>query len=755
MTKFIGRQKELDILRKCLDTANNNSGNLVLISGNSGNGKTALVHNFLQSTDNEVNIAAFTECNDKENLNPYAPIKDIIIQLNVDSSQKDKKTNREERRQKLKSFFSESGTKWISLIPIVGGYASVGIETIQSYKKTFKDQPISKIEGLEQVYEIFENELRRVAQNKTVIVFFDDIQWADSATLNFIFHLSKQIRKNPFKILLIASYRPDEIKIGRQKTNELGEIVNIRHPFADKLNELRNYTKSESHIDNTHNWLTEIAVNDLSKDETTLFLNTIFHKNNFKSTFFEQIYEITNGNPLFLNGISETLIQNKNIVIKNDVFELNHTDISNLPISVNAVIQEKIERLDEQLQKILSYASISGKSFVIQEIESILKIDEFELLDYLENLNKNHGLLTEEEGLFFDDLMLDIYSFSQKLVFHYVYDNIDNTKRRRLHKHIAATIKSIWKEKLQDNSEIYKKFNTHMQIAQGLIDGKTRLINIDIDKTNPEETYNNLIIAAKEEIRMAEESAKLWADNETLAHAENALAFISKTDQKNHDTEIIKYEAYYNIWHATYSQSRWEASKIIHKLAEITDYFESEKSDLLPKLKLRTAMCYTLHYDYKNAEKYFSKKDVPHTDREFTKEEDDLIEKYIQSGDYDKAYEIYQLAEIHEDNIDDEFTFLNIGIAALNHSSGLFLDKAEEILTKSYMFFDDECDHLMTTIASYHTGIVKYKFQKYKEAQFYLEKARIRYERWNWGLEYIDKILAEIKNKFNQNTVKS
>jgi len=256
------------------------------------------------------------------------------------------------------------------------------------------------------------------------------------------------------------------------------------------------------------------------------------------------------------------------------------------------------------------------------------------------------------------------------------------------------------------------------------------------------ETNNSLLKAAGTEIKLAEEDAKIWADNETITHAEKALAFLSKLKQKDKETEKLRYEAYYFKWHALYSKTKEEARKTVDILAEITDFFTNDDTKLSKSLRTRTAMCYTLHFSYKKAENYFFEKSV--TNNSFSDDEEDKIEEYAENQDYDKAYEIYLISQVDDNNIDNEEILLSLGTSALNHSSGLFLEKADEFLTKAYMIFDDEGDHLMTTITSYHTGIVKFKLEKFKQAKFYLEKARIRYERWNWGIEYIDKLLVEI-----------
>ena len=469
--------------------------------------------------------------------------------------------------------------------------------------------------------------------------------------------------------------------------------------------------------------------------------------------------------------LAETLLQNKNIEQKNGLYELTNSEIINLPVSVNAVIQEKIERLDEQLIKILTYASVSGKKFIIQEIEKILKIDEFELLDFLETLNQKHGLLKEEEGFFYEDLMLDIYSFSQKLIFHYIYDNIDNTKRRRLHKHIAATIKSIWADKLASNPEMSKKYNTHLQIAQGLIDGKTQLIVLDIDNTSQEEKYKNLITAAEQEIKQAEENAKIWADNETVAHTEKALAFLSKINEKNLETEKLRFEAYHNEWYARYSSKTFIASDHTKKLDSIedimggiADYFNENDNPLASDFLSRVAMIYTLRYNYKKANEYFYKEFG--SEQKFSGEPSDSLDEWeiddlIKAKKYDDVVKIYldwqkkTSCEIYDDEL-----ILNIGIALSKNRENLYLKKAEKFLTNAYMVAEEYQERYEFTMAAYYNGVVKYKLGKFKEAKYYLEIAKIRYERWknpnstycNWEWDDIYTILEEIEKITEQNS---
>ncbi len=80
---FIGRKNELASLHEAYDKASTGIGKLVLVDGNAGIGKSGLVREFVRQIDQKPNVlTGISECNDKEDLNAYAPFKDILVELN-------------------------------------------------------------------------------------------------------------------------------------------------------------------------------------------------------------------------------------------------------------------------------------------------------------------------------------------------------------------------------------------------------------------------------------------------------------------------------------------------------------------------------------------------------------------------------------------------------------------------------------------------------------------------------------------------
>lgn len=544
---FTGRQKELASLTKLLQSVNQGQGKVFLISGEPGSGKSTLVREFIEQKE-ENYLTAIVECSDKEGLMPWQPFKSALEQLNSDyvagiTEDKVKVLDG------LKEIMKDVGADWITRIPVIGKFADLAllsVKTAKSAKRHLskqKNEPtVNQISGFKQVFELIENEIRRLASLKPVIIFLDDLQWTDNSSLNFLFSLSRSIKSNPFPILLIGSYRPHEIKQGRNIITDSGENKRIRHPFEDKLNELRNYTKKEKHVEN-NSWFEEMTLEAFTLDEIKELLNKKYPENNFPKSFVKQLFEQTNGHVLFLTETLDYLEENEVIYLDSDnVYKINSGKNIDFPTSVVGVISERLDRLDEKLRKIVECASVRGNDFSLQTIETILKIDELDLLDYFEDLNKKHGLLLPYKSLVVKDLLLELYRFSNSLVKKYIYDNLDAPKRRALHKRTALVIKKLYGDEIETDEKIREEYNKHLQIANGLIEPITgHLIKIEnLEMNNKSEEILN---SAKAELQSTKSSYEQFAMEECIEHSNRVLAFVSQIQNFDDECKEIYFEA--------------------------------------------------------------------------------------------------------------------------------------------------------------------------------------------------------------------
>ena len=98
-------------------------------------------------------------------------------------------------------------------------------------KKTGKEPAkINPALDQEKIFEQYASVLKALSKDHTLILVLDDLQWADSGSLNLLFHLARQLKDS--RILLLGTYRPDDVALGRD---------GARHPLESILNELKRY----------------------------------------------------------------------------------------------------------------------------------------------------------------------------------------------------------------------------------------------------------------------------------------------------------------------------------------------------------------------------------------------------------------------------------------------------------------------------------------------------------------------------------
>jgi tetratricopeptide (TPR) repeat protein len=119
-------------------------------------------------------------------------------------------------------------------------------------------------------------------------------------------------------------------------------------------------------------------------------------------------------------------------------------DWNKLPARVEAVIEERVERLDEDLREMLSIASVEGEEFTVQVLARVQNMEERSLKRRLsQELKKIHRLVHERDELKVNGRVLTRYRFAHQLYQHYLYSDLSAGERRLLHGDIAAALEDL------------------------------------------------------------------------------------------------------------------------------------------------------------------------------------------------------------------------------------------------------------------------------------------------------------------------
>ncbi len=439
---FVGREPELARLHELLSRALNGQGQVVFVTGEAGTGKTALVGEFLRRAQeqNAELVLALGECNSQTGQSDaYLPFKEIfrLLMGDVEGDLEEKALTRE-NANRLRQLMSRSADFALALgpdligifLPWVGIGAKAGAFILDRMRGRGQQPAAAPRETLtqDQLFEQFSRVILRLAGEQPLVLLLDDLQWADAASLELLFYLGRKLKDA--HILLIGTYRPNDVALGRDGG---------RHPLERVVNELKRYYGQ-----------IEIDLSAASEGATGLaFVNALLdtEPNRLGPGFRSLLFDRTGGHPLFTIELLRALQERGDLVQDASGYWMQAREIvvDELPARVEAVIEERINRLDKELHNLLASASVMGEEFVAQVVAEISEADEDEVLEALsDELDKRHRLVRESGEVRIRKRELFQFHFRHALFQKHLYDELGGFKRKRLHKRVAACLEELY-----------------------------------------------------------------------------------------------------------------------------------------------------------------------------------------------------------------------------------------------------------------------------------------------------------------------
>ncbi len=508
---FVGREAELHKLKTFLDNATLGKTQIVFIAGEAGAGKSSLVTEFIrreEEADPKL-ITSMGECNAQTGISdPYLPFRQVLTALTTGNEQE--KTSKEIAEQKKldrwKDFVQVSTRTLIMLGPDLVGIFVPGAQIIGKIgmavglssnlstklserigKKTDKESPkVDPALDQEKIFEQYATVLEVLSKDRTLILILDDLQWADSGSLNLLFHLARQLKDS--RLLLVGTYRPDDVALGRDSG---------RHPLESILNELKRYNGD--------------IVLDLSQTEARegrTFVDALVDSepNHLDRDFRDELFAHTGGHPLFTVELIRNLQERGNLVkdAQDNWILGSSLNWKSLPARIDGVIGERIARLPAELRETLTIGSVIGEEFSAQVVARVQKISEHELVRTLSReLEKCYLLVVEQGEIKIGKLYLSQYRFSHFLIQQYLYDELGAGERRILHSEIADTLETLYGDQTND---IALQLAHHFE-AGGNAEKAISYLLITGDSAFQAYAYNEAIGAYTRALELGEQAA--------------------------------------------------------------------------------------------------------------------------------------------------------------------------------------------------------------------------------------------------------
>jgi len=513
--KIYGRDNEKQKITQLFEKCRSGEKQLLLLSGVSGSGKTTLVHESLNQLTQYKPFFIEGKFNKFSENNPYSAVIDAIRSLIEQVLTKEKEQVEKFKLQILNSI-PASGQTLIDLIP--------EIEHIIGQQQAAEE--IDAEERLNRFRLNFVKFIQTFAQKEhPLVIFLDDIQWADSSSLHLLENLftSNQSRY----LMVIYAVRHNEI--------------NKEHPVYQFIEQM------EQQDILAHN----IVLESIELEDTAELLKDTF-KRDFKEIYnlAKSVHLKTKGNPFYIKQFIKNLINQSLITFDFDktqwVWDIKKIHSMSYTDNTAHYMIEVIQKLPPKMIELLKMASCIGLKF---DLKTLALVNKMELKPTAGHLNMaiREGLITPiNEAFGFNTDTFDEYNFTYKFLHDNIhqafYSLIPDKDKKEIHLNIGKIIE-------ENTSEQTIKDHLFSIVGQ-----KNRAIEIVHDK-------NELLKLAKQNLEAGKRAKEKAAYSSALEYFQLGLNLLIETSWiENYQ---LKYDLSIQTAECAYLNKDYEKSELL------------------------------------------------------------------------------------------------------------------------------------------------------------------------------------------------
>jgi tetratricopeptide (TPR) repeat protein len=394
--KLVGRTVELTQLKEHWDQAQQARGHLVLLSGEPGVGKTRLAQELIANVRQSGATLLRGGCYEYERITPYLPLVEAL-----------REWVHGQGIEQLRAKLGTTAAEMAKLAP-----------EIESRLGTIApNTPLSPGEERLRLFDNFGRLLQSLAADCGLLLFVDDLHWADRGTLSLLHYLLRHLRND--RVLAVATYRTVEL--------------DRAHPLAAVL------------VDwNRERLATRIALERLSQAGTGVLIAMLLGQESVSDEFVDALYRETEGNPFFIEEVLKSLIEQGQIYRQDSGWGRKEMHELAIPQSVKEAIGQRLTRLTDAAVDTLRTAAALGKIFSFDELAAVTPGNVDALLDALDEASAAQLVRSNSDKATASSGGSDKFAFTHDKIREVLYEELNPIRQRRLHQRIGEALERLY-----------------------------------------------------------------------------------------------------------------------------------------------------------------------------------------------------------------------------------------------------------------------------------------------------------------------
>ena len=514
LTELVGREEELDLLRRRWSKAKSGEGQVVLLSGEPGIGKSRLTAALLERLADEPHMRLRYYCSPQHTDSTLYP---IISQMERAAGFAHDDTA-QAKLDKLEALLKQSLTprqnttllaEMLSL-PNEGRYPTLELTPQQRRQKTL---------------EALAAQLEALSQAKPVLMIFEDVHWVDPTSLEVLGRTVDRLKRH--RVLLIVTYRPE-----------------FDPPWIGRA------------------YVTAINLNRLGEREIAAVVDRLTGNTRLPESIRQDIIERTDGIPLFVEEMTRAVLEAESESEARKTASAVPSSTLAVPASLHASLMARLDRIGAA-KEVAQIGAAIGRDFSHALLQAVVRKTETELQSALDRLVTANLLFRQGVPPH------ATYLFKHALVQDAAYGTLLREPRRSLHARIAETLESQFPETAESQPELLARHYTEA----GLIEKAAHLWGTAGQRS----LARSALVEAAEQLTRAlaqidalpatpelrREQIKLqvalitplgWVKGptapETIAAAERACLLVEQAEARGEppDDPLIQFSALYGLW---------------------------------------------------------------------------------------------------------------------------------------------------------------------------------------------------------------